>query len=221
MKKLKSRTKKTSGSFSFFAYIFIPFAKDKDMENVYVFGAFINMLLLFFPIFLSLDIYTDIKDNKIYFALYHFKFLKFFGGYIVLHKDGIAIHITEKKAFFVKYSDMKNERKKFEITAGFQLYTLRTSLELGDEDYPTAGLYVAIITQIISQTVYPFFTNRKNFLNLKNGTLLLRGGQGVKATLHLVTVFNQLTVIIAVIKIILEAIINLWQKKKNTKRLKV
>lgn len=115
---------------------------------------------------------------------------------------------------------MQNERKKFEITAGFQLYTLRTSLEIGDEYFPALGFYTAMFTQILSQILYPWISHRKVFMNLKNGTLLLHGNNAVKATVHLVTVFNQLTIFIALAKLILEAIINLWQKKKNTKQLK-
>lgn len=190
------------------------------MENVYVYGAFINMLFLFFPIFLSLDAYVDITKNKTYFSVHLFKFFKVIGGYITLQKEGVAIHITKKKAIFVKYEDMQKERKKFEITAGFQLYTLRTSLEIGDEYFPAAGFYTAMFTQILSQILYPWITHRKDFMNLKNGTLLLHGDNAVKATVHLVTVFNQLTIVIALAKLILEAIINLWQKKKNTKQLK-
>lgn len=196
------------------------FAEDKDMENAYVYGAFISTLFLFFPIFLSLDAYTDFFENKVFFSLNLFKFIKIFGGYIILQKEGVAIHISKKKAIFVKYEDMQNERKKFEITAGFQLYTLRSSLELGDEHFPFVGFYSAMFTQILSQIIYPYISHHKNFMNLKNGTLLLHGGEGIKATVHLVTVFNHLTIGIALAKIILEAIINLWQKKKNTKQLK-
>ena len=190
------------------------------MENVFVYGAFFGTLVLFFPIFLSLDAYTDLTKNKTFFSVHLFKFIKIFGGYILLHTEGIAIHLTKKKAIFIRYEDMQNEQKKFEITAGFQLFTLRTSLELSIEKYPLAAFYTAALAQVLSQIIYPLVSYRKEFMNLKNGTLLTQGEGIAKATVHLVTVFNQLTIGMALSKIILEAIINLWQKKKNTKQLK-
>ena len=197
------------------------FANNKDMENALIYGAFIGNVILFFPVFLSLDSYTDLLKNKVFFSVYLFKFIKIFGGYLTLHRDGIAIHLGEKKALFVKYADMQNERKKFEITAGFQLYSLRTSIELGNKYFPMLGFYAAAFAQILSRTIYPLFCRNKKFLNLKNGTILTPMDDDVKVTMHLVTVFNQLTVLIAFFKLMLEEIINLWQKKKNTRPLKV
>lgn len=191
------------------------------MKNAFVYGAFIGSLFFLFPIFLNVDAYTDLNENKVFFSLHIFKFIKIIGGYIVVQSKGLVFHISEKKALFLNYENMQNERKKFEITAGFQLYTLRTSLELGDEQFPAAGLYTALFSQLLSQVFYPWITFRKRFINLKNGTLLLHGGNSVKATVHVVTVFNQLTIGIALFKIILEAIINLWQKMKSTKQSRV
>lgn len=185
------------------------------MENAYVYGAFAGAVLLLFPVFLSLDAYTDIPKNKIFFSVHAFGVLKVIGGYIVLHRGGLAVHLSRKKAVFVPYADMQNERKKFEITAGFQLYTLWTSVEIGDQTLPAAAFWTAAFLQICSRTVLPVFRKGKKFLCLQNGVLLRHGGDAAMVTAHLVTVFNQLTVLIAFAKIILEAIINLWKKKKR------
>ncbi len=185
------------------------------MENAYVYGALIGGVLLFFPMFLHLDAYADITKKKLFFSVYAFGVLKAVGGYIVPHREGLAIHISRKKAVFVPYADMQNERKKFEITAGFQLFTLRTSLEIGDETMPTAAFFVAALLQVVSRTVLPAVCRGRRFLRLKNGVLLRHGGNAAMVTVHLVTVFNLLTVGIAFAKIILEAIINLWQKKRK------
>lgn len=204
----------------FCGYIFNSIAKNNGMDDVLVYGGFVGAVFLFFPIFLTVDGYMDLTENKLFFSLKIFKFIKILGGYIVFHKEGEAIHISKKKAIFRPYSDMKEDEKKFKIFKGFQLYTFRASLELGDESFPAAGLYVTLATQILSQALYPLVRNNRVFMELKNGVLLLHGENALKVTVHFITVFNQLAITIAVVKNILEGIINLWQKKKDTKRLK-
>lgn len=196
-------------------YIFTAVAENNNMENAYVYGAVAGAVLLLFPVFLSLDAYTDLTKNKLFFSVYAFRFFKVIGGYICLEKEGLAVHISRKKAIFVPYAQMQNERKKFEITAGFQIITFKASLEIGDEDFPTAAFFITAVLRILSGTVFPALQKGRKFMRLENGVLLRHGGNAAMLTLHLVTAFNLLTVGIALTKILLEAIINLWQKKRK------
>lgn len=173
------------------------------------------MIFFFFPVFLTVDGYMDLTANKLYFSLKIFKFIKVIGGYIVFGKDGETIHISEKKAFFRPYADMKEDEKKLKLFKGFQLFSFRASLELGDEDFPAAGLYTALATQLLSQALYPLVQKDRVFMELKNGVLLLHGENALKITVRLVTVFNQFAITIAVVKNILEGIINYGRKRKT------
>ncbi|MFQ7036068.1 MAG: hypothetical protein ACLRTQ_10580 [Candidatus Borkfalkia sp.] len=40
-----------------------------------------------------------------------------------MYKEGIAFHLTKKKAVLLPYKELGNTRKKFEITDGFQVYS--------------------------------------------------------------------------------------------------
>ncbi|MBP5242718.1 MAG: hypothetical protein J6Z36_03405, partial [Clostridia bacterium] len=163
-----------------------------DMEDVWVYGSFIVFFTLLSPIFLSLDGYGDIRQNRLFFSLHLFKFLKIFGGYITFHSDGFAVHISDKKAIFKKYGDLVNERNRFEIFDGFQLYTFRAALEIGDESFPAAAIYTTALAQIVSKIFFPLYQKDRVFMTLKNGIMLLHGDNAAKVTVHLVTVFNLL-----------------------------
>lgn len=201
-------------------YIFSCLAENNGMENVIVYGAFVGALILLFPIFISMDAYVNPLQGKLFFVLRLFGLLPVFGGYMTVEKEGIAMHISEKKAILFPYKDMGKERKKFEITAGFQTYTFKSTVEIGFEDFPFAAFSAAALLQTLSAAIFPVLKRRKPFLTLKNSVFLSENAHGVRITAHLITVFNQLTVIIAIIKIILEEMIQLWQAKKNTRPLK-
>ncbi len=190
------------------------------MENALVYGASAGAVLLLFPVFLCLDAYADLTENKFCFSVCAFGAFKIIGGYIRLEREGLAVHVGRKKAFFLPYAQMSNERKKFEITAGFQPVACKISLEIGDEDLPVAAFLLTAGARILSETLFPVFRRGRKFLKLENGLLLRHGGNAALLTLHFVAAFNLLTVGIALTKILLEAIINLWQKKKDTRHSK-
>lgn len=192
------------------------------MENACIYGAVAGAMLLLFPFFLSADLYTDFTKNKFFFSVYAFKIFRIAGGYMQSEKEGLVVHVSRKKAIFLPYAQMQNERKKFEITAGFQIVACKISLELGDEDFPAAAFFATAFLRVLSGTVFPALQRGRDFLRLQSGILLRHGGDAAMLAVHLVTVFNLLTVGIALTKILLEAIINLWQKKrkKNIRRSK-
>lgn len=79
-------------------------------------GTLLTAILLFFPIFLEVDIHYDMNRKKFGFALYAYKVLKLIGGYVTTYPGGIALHISPKKAILKPYSGMDSERKKFSFT---------------------------------------------------------------------------------------------------------
>jgi hypothetical protein len=111
------------------------------------------------------------------------------------------------------------EPKRFEMTAGFQTYSLQTTIEIGYTEFPFAAVVATSLIETVTAALVPVVRSKKEYITVRN-TVFLSRGQGVRLTAHYVTVFNQLTVIIAMVKFILEEIIQLWQAKKNTRPLK-
>lgn len=193
------------------------------MGEFFIFSFFAGMLSFLFPVFVYLDGYADVKENKFCFSLSLYKYLKVFGGYGQIKTDGIAVHISEKKAIFVPYESMTDTRKKFEITKGFQLYRYHQIIETGNPFSPY-GVLLAGAIQAVSGGIFSVMQTRHPFLSLKNSTVLSEENN-LKVSVQAVTVFNGLVVSIALGKKILEAFINwirkkrsiaLWKKRQNS-----
>ena len=184
------------------------------MGELFIYSAFFGTLFFLFPVFVYIDAYVDVAENKCWFALSLFKFIKIFGGYAQIKKEGIVFHITKKKAIILPYKQMAPMRKKFEITKGFQLYRFHQIVETGGEGKPS-GVFIAAILQSISGQIFSIMQTNHPFLSLKNGVLLTENPR-LKLSLQFVTVFNGLVLSIAIGKKILEAFLNWIRKKRLT-----
>lgn len=184
------------------------------MGEFFVYSFFLGMLFFLFPTFVYMDVYLDVKENKLWFSLNLFKYFKVFGGYAQIKKDGIVIHLTKKKAVFQPYSKMAETRKKFDIAKGFQLYRFHQIVETGGAEKPI-GILIAASLQSLSGAVFSALRTKHPFLSLKNGVLLTKD-PCLKISFQAVTIFNGLVLSIAIAKKILEAIINWIRVKKST-----
>ncbi len=184
------------------------------MGEFFVYSLFFGTLLFLFPIFVYLDAYADVAENKCYFSLSLFKYLKVFGGYLQFKKEGIVFHLTKKKAVILPYRQIAPMRKKFEITKGFQLTRFHQIVESGGEGSP-AGVLFASALQVLSGQTFSVMQTLHPFLSLKNG-VLLREERTFKITLQAATVFNGLILSIAIGKKLLEAFLKWIRKKRST-----
>lgn len=184
------------------------------MGESFVYLSFIGALFFLFPICVGVDFFLSPIDNRSYFAVDLYK-VKVFGGYAQLDKEGIAVHLTKKKAVFIPFDKMTDTRKKFEITQGFQLYSFRQVVELGGLSSPYCVLAAAAL-QSVSASIFSVLQTQFPFLNLKNN-VLLREGTRLKITFRASVFFNGLVLTIAFTKKILEGIIK-WIRKKRSIR---
>ena len=187
------------------------------MGESFLYMFFIGNLLFLLPIYVGLDVYVDPMVNRAWFSLDLYR-MKVFGGYAQLDKDGVAVHLTKKKAVFLSFDKMTDTRKMFEITQGFQLYSFRQVIEMGGLSSPYCVIAAAAL-QSVSATVFSVLQTQFPFLSLKNN-VLLREGNRLKVTFHASMFFNGLTLSIAFTKKLLEGIINWIRRKRSTRFLK-
>jgi len=180
------------------------------MENFIVISAFLSFALFLFPVFITVSVV--VSGKKIGFSLYVFSFFKVAGGYVTFHKDGYCIHLSEKKAFFVEYGSMNEERKKFAVTEGFQLYRLHITAELNKKsDY---ALPLTVFSESVLWEAFARIKEKRKYLSLKSGVLLSDNETFITA--NTVTVFNGFVLARATVKIIMGRIITkIWQKKQK------
>lgn len=183
------------------------------MGEFFIVSTFFSVLSFFFPIFLRLDAFLDVREKKGWFSI-GLNGLRVLGGYLQPVSGGIAAHITDKKAFYLPYSKLVDTRKKFEITKGFQIYRFHQVVEIGKSDNPYIVLPAAVF-QSVSATIFSVLQTKHPFLSLENNTLLTEESN-LRLSFQFTTVFNGLVLTIAFIKKILEAIIQWMEKRKST-----
>lgn len=183
------------------------------MGEFFIASVFFGVLLFLLPVYLRVDAYLDVKENKCWFAVSLYR-LKIFGGYGELKREGIAIHVTKKKAILLPYAKMTETKQKFEITKGFQLIRFHIVLETGGAD-TVYGLMLGAAITAASGGVFSVLQTKHPFLSLKSNSLLCDRAC-VKLSLQADTVFNGLVLAIAIVKKLLEALINWIRTKKST-----
>lgn len=184
------------------------------MGEFFVYSAFAGTLLFLFPVFVYIDSFVDAAENRAWFSVGVYRFLRLIGGYGQLDREGICLHITKKKAFFLPYDSMADTRKKFEITKGFQLYTFRQIVETGGAGQGY-GIFLGALLQAASGAAFSLMQTKRPFLSLKNSTLLSEE-PCLKLTTRSVFVFNGLVLAIALTKKALEACITWIKSRRST-----
>ena len=160
------------------------------MGEFFIISAFVGALLFLFPLYVSVEAHLDVKENKCWFRISLYRHLKILGGYGQLIKDGIALHITKKKAIFIPYAKMADTRKKFEITQGFQLMRFHQIIETGGAE-SIYGIMLGAVSNSIAGSVFSILQTKYPFVSLKNN-LLLTNRTELKVTLQSEVVFNGL-----------------------------
>ena len=184
------------------------------MGEFFVYSTFAGFLLTFFPVFLWLDAYVDARGNRAWFSFSAYRFMKIFGGYGQLDKEGIAVHVTKKTALFLPFDKLGDMRKKFEITKGFQLWKFHQTVEIGGADN-VYGVLVAAGIQSFASGAFAYLRTKHPFVSLKNCTLLAED-PCLKLSFENAVVFNGFVLGMAITKKLLEALINWIRKKRST-----
>ena len=182
------------------------------MGEFFIISAFFGTLLFLFPLYVRVEAHLDVKENKCWFFVGLYRHIKVFGGYGQLENDGIALHITKKKAIFLPYAKLADTRKKFEITQGFQLMRFHQVVETGGAD-TIYGIMLGAVSNAVAGSLFSILQTKHPFLSLKNNLLLTNRAQ-LKITLESEVVFNGLVLAVALTKKLLEVFINWIRTKK-------
>lgn len=175
---------------------------------------FATIVLLIVPIWVNIHAHFDVLERKIWFSIRLFHVIKLLGGYILLTNEGFAIHVSKKKALIFPYTQLFTMRKQFEITNGFQLLRLRFTIETNGAER-MYGVAIATGLRIIGDVLYPILQTKYPLLSAKN-YILLSDKKIFTISMEMVTAFNFVILIIAIIKKILEGILQWIRERKST-----
>lgn len=188
-------------------YIFQQLAHIEYMGKLLLFFGILSLvvLLLFLPIIIEIDAHYDMNRKKFAFAVYLYKKLKIVGGYVGIYPGGIALHISDKTAKLIPYSQLNSERKRFSFMRTFRLVAFTLTTETGAE------YLLPIATAHTFLRAY-FFIRGGDKEKIENN-LWLTDGDVLRISLNSVIYFNLFILLCNLIKFIKEKIQILWQKK--------
>ncbi len=172
-------------------------------------------IILIFPIFISMEIYLSKTDKKAYFGIYAFGFIRLFGGYAQVLKDGFVIHLTDNKAIFIPFKKTIGLQKSFKPLKDYHIIRFYTLTEIGSSGDLTAPLFAGFIFSYLNAFTDWFFRSGKPYLKIKNDLDIYSGEEKFNVYVHSVIVFNLLMIIISIIKIVAEKIIYAFGKSKQ------
>ena len=161
--------------------------------------------ILFFPIYLETDCHYDMNRKKFAFALFAYKKIKLLGGYATTYQGGVALHLSEKKAVLLDYSEMEGQRKKFSFTKTFKVKALELTMETGAE-YLLGVAAAQTVLRVL------FFLMRGDKEKIRNN-LWLTDGDILRVSLRLTVFFNAFILLKSFLKFLKEKIKSLCLKK--------
>ena len=171
-----------------------------------VIAAFSVLALLFFPIYLQTDGHYDMNRRKFAFGLYLYGRLRLLGGYVGVYRGGIALHVSEKKAFLVPYNKMNNERKRFSFMRTFRLVSCVLTTETGAE-----YLLPASYAHMFLRTYFFAIGGEKEHIE---NNIWLTDGDVLRVSASVTLRFTLFLILKNLIKFLKEKI-KIWRKKKE------
>lgn len=121
------------------------------------------------------------------------------------YKGGLAIHVSDKKAFIIPYSKLNSERKRFSFMRTFHLSSITLTTETGAE-----YLLPVSLGQAVLRTYFLIKGGKKE--KIKNN-LWLTDGDVLRISATIVVRFNMFIILCNLIKFIKEKLQILWRKK--------
>ncbi len=164
-------------------------------------------LLSFLPFVLRADLFFDLQSDKVGCFISLYGILKILGGYLCPCPNGIAFHISQKKALIFSFRQMGEEQKGFLERHGLRLRKVATVTQVNAEYFFPFYSFVGIgKLLLLFPKKAPKFYNRTHFVGEEN-----------------VRVFARLTFSTFLAKelflnlkyIFLKGVNAIWQKKKS------
>jgi len=167
----------------------------------------IVLTVLFFPIIFHSYQHFDLNKKKMGFAVFLYGKIKIIGGYATSYPNGLALHVSPKKAIVFPYAQMNNERKRFSVLKTFDLQSVILTIETGAE--------YLFLTSMVHAILRTYFFARGGKKEKIENNLWLTDGDVLRASFRFVMRFNLFILLCDLIQFIKEKL-----KKKCLKKTK-
>ena len=164
----------------------------------------ILMIVLFFPILISSSIHLDFNRKKYAFCLKLYEKIRIFGGYATLYSEGIALHVSNKKAILLPYKDLDANRKKFSFIKTFELISINTIIES-----PAERLFSITSFRSVFNILKYFIPKLKNC----SVSIWISEKENLKINSQCTLFFNNFILLVDLLQFLWRKIKQLWQEK--------
>ena len=165
------------------------------------------LFIAFFPITVSLDVHLDLKARKLFFGVRLYGLLRLLGGYIEPRAEGIAVHLSRKKALLLPYGQMLLSRPDLNKLHGFHITEVQAITETGTDAH---DIFLAAALLSLGNAAGAAFQGK---CRIRNDVLL---STGTRLTSRIKVKFNLFAVLVLLIKLAMEAFITWMEEKKST-----
>lgn len=161
-------------------------------------------VLLFLPILIEGSFYYDMNRKKYAFTLRIFR-IKILGGYFTAYPGGLAMHVSQKKAFLFPFKRMNDDRKKFAFVKTFRLLRFHLTTETGAE-YLLPSL-------LLSSGIQAYLRMKARYMLNIQTNVWLTDGDTLRIAGNWLLFFNVFILIKNFIIFLKEKTVILWRKK--------
>lgn len=173
------------------------------------------ILLIIFPFFVNFYGYFSKKSKKLYFAIYLFSFFKIVSGYIELCNEGVLIHYKNNKAVLIYFNKVFGLRNKFKPIQDYNLTSFSSVLDVGKENFSINLLTFSMIYNLINNNFGWYFHHNKPYLKINNEVNIFINNNLLNFYVKTNVVFNILTILINLVKMLLEKVLYGRKTKQN------
>ena len=163
--------------------------------------------VLLFPIAADLNFHLDAAERKLYFGILLYGNIRLFGGYMEPRREGIAVHLSQKKAVLFPYAQMLKTRPDLNKLHGFHLKEVLSVTETGAE---AGDLLLAALLLCIGNAAGAAVRER---CTVRSDVLI---STGFRLTARLKVEFTLFAVLVLLIKLALEAFVAWKEERKST-----
>lgn len=169
---------------------------------------------LIFPIFLSFKFAFLGSKKKLTINSEIFGFIKVFNGEVEKTKGGISVIKKSGKTSFVPYKQLLGIKKSVEPFKDYHVLSVKTRLDIGCKEtfYALSGGFIVCFTEQVAGAI---IKEIKPYVKFDNKVNVYENESVFKIKGEIVAVFNLLTAIISIIKIITEKIFYAFRRKQD------
>lgn len=162
--------------------------------------------VIIFPIFITIRISFNKKNEKLYYSIVVFGCIRLLNGYIEIIKEGIAIHLTKYKAIIIPLKNILEMRKKIKPLKDYHVIRFDIKLVFGVNESLIIPISISFVIRYLLQFIEWFLYNKKPYVKINTDISIYEDKDIAELNAKATAVFNLMMVVISLIKIGVEKV---------------